>query len=79
MIQSIKNWFHLIEALAATILNGFPSFGMIVIGVTGTDGKTTTTSLIYHLLKENGYKTAMISTVGANIGNKQYDVGPFHQ
>ncbi len=77
MFQKIKNWFHLCEASIATTLNGFPSFAMTVIGITGTDGKTTTTSLIYHILKENGYNTAMISTVGASIGNKQYDVG-FH-
>jgi len=36
-----------------------------IIGVTGSDGKTTTTSLIYELLKKQGYKTF----VGGNIGN----------
>ena len=35
-----------------------------VFGVTGSDGKTTTTSLIYNILKEEGYKT----WVGGNIG-----------
>jgi UDP-N-acetylmuramoyl-L-alanyl-D-glutamate--2,6-diaminopimelate ligase len=48
-----------------------------VIGVTGTDGKTTTSTLIYHLLKHAGYKVALISTVAAYVGDKQIDTG-FH-
>jgi UDP-N-acetylmuramoyl-L-alanyl-D-glutamate--2,6-diaminopimelate ligase len=48
-----------------------------VIGVTGTDGKTTTTSLIYHILKSAGRKTAMITTVGAYINDKMQETG-FH-
>lgn len=36
-----------------------------IIGVTGSDGKTTTTTIIYNILKEQGYKT----WVGGNIGN----------
>lgn len=50
---------------------------MTVIGVTGTDGKTTTTTLIYELLKATGKKASMISTVGAVIAGKTYDTG-FH-
>jgi UDP-N-acetylmuramoyl-L-alanyl-D-glutamate--2,6-diaminopimelate ligase len=77
MWQRIKNYYHLFDAVAAHVRYGFPYRGMTIIGVTGTDGKTTTSSLIYHLLKTSGYKTAMITTVGAYIGNKVYDVG-FH-
>lgn len=50
---------------------------MIVVGVTGTDGKTTTASIIYHMLKTQGFKTALISTVSAVIDGKEYDTG-FH-
>lgn len=77
MVQKIKNIYHLLQAIAASFWYGFPSRGMTIIGVTGTDGKTTTTSLIYHLLKTSGKKTAMITTVGAYIGTSVYDVG-FH-
>ena len=47
------------------------------IAVTGTDGKTTTVSMIYHILRKLGFKAAMISTVGMFIGDKMFDTG-FH-
>ncbi|MCD4811747.1 UDP-N-acetylmuramoyl-L-alanyl-D-glutamate--2,6-diaminopimelate ligase [bacterium] len=48
-----------------------------LIGVTGTDGKTTTCSMIHHILKRNGFKPALISTVSAIIGDEEIDTG-FH-
>jgi UDP-N-acetylmuramoyl-L-alanyl-D-glutamate--2,6-diaminopimelate ligase len=77
MWQKIKNYFHLVQAVIANVIYGFPSRKLTVIGVTGTDGKTTTTSLIYHILNESGKKAAMITSVGAYIGDKVYDIG-FH-
>ena len=50
---------------------------LTVIGVTGTDGKTTTTNLIYQILLAAGIKAGMISTVNAVIGDKVLDTG-FH-
>lgn len=77
MWQRIKNLYHLVIAVFANFWFGFPSKNIFVIGVTGTDGKTTTASLIYHILSSSGEKVALISTIGAYIGDKQYDVG-FH-
>jgi UDP-N-acetylmuramoyl-L-alanyl-D-glutamate--2,6-diaminopimelate ligase len=77
MIQKLKNYYHLFIAVIANIYYGFPSRKLTVIGVTGTDGKTTTSSLIYHILNQSGKKVALISTVGAFISGKQYDL-PFH-
>ena len=77
MWQRIKNIYHLGNAILANVWFGFPSRKLTVIGVTGTDGKTTTTSLIYHILHFAGYNASMISSVGAIIGGKEYDVG-FH-
>ena len=46
-IRSLKNKAHLAMGVAAASLNFFPSRSLSVVGVTGTDGKTTTSNLIY--------------------------------
>ncbi|MEK7610897.1 MAG: UDP-N-acetylmuramoyl-L-alanyl-D-glutamate--2,6-diaminopimelate ligase [Patescibacteria group bacterium] len=56
---------------------GYPAKSLRVIGVTGTDGKTTTANLIYHLLKSAGKKVGLISTINAQIGNDSFETG-FH-
>jgi UDP-N-acetylmuramoyl-L-alanyl-D-glutamate--2,6-diaminopimelate ligase len=67
------------EAMAylAASLYDFPARKMTVIGVTGTDGKTTTSNLIFHILKAAGKKAGLISTVNAMIGDEVVDTG-FH-
>jgi UDP-N-acetylmuramoyl-L-alanyl-D-glutamate--2,6-diaminopimelate ligase len=75
--QKIKNKIHLIFAIIANVYNRFPGKSITVIGVTGTDGKTTTSNLIYHILKESGRKVAVVSTIGAIIDGKNYETG-FH-
>lgn len=77
MWQKTKNIFHLVQASAALTVNLFPARGMTIIGVTGTDGKTTTSSILYHVLSQAGYKTALISSVGAIINGRKSDIG-FH-
>lgn len=54
-----------------------PSRDLVVIGVTGTDGKTTTTNLVYHILRTAGIPAGMISSVNAVVGDKAIDTG-FH-
>lgn len=75
MLQKLKNSYHFFLALLATIFYGFPSRQLTVVGVTGTDGKTTTTSLIYHLLFEAGYPIAMITSVEARFGQECLTTG----
>ncbi len=67
------------EALAylSAAFFDFPAKKMTVIGITGTDGKTTTSNLLYHILKAAGIKVGMISTVNAVIGEQVMDTG-FH-
>jgi UDP-N-acetylmuramoyl-L-alanyl-D-glutamate--2,6-diaminopimelate ligase len=54
---------------------GYPSRQLTVVGVTGTDGKTTTTNLIYNILKAAGIRVGMISTVNAVIGDETIPIG----
>lgn len=64
--QWVINYFwHLPMAILANILYGFPARKLKVIGVTGTDGKTTTVHMIYEILKAAGKKVSLISTISA--------------
>jgi UDP-N-acetylmuramoyl-L-alanyl-D-glutamate--2,6-diaminopimelate ligase len=53
----------------------FPSRKMTLIGVTGTDGKTTTANLIYAILRVAGLEAGMVSTVNARVGEEKIDTG----
>jgi UDP-N-acetylmuramoyl-L-alanyl-D-glutamate--2,6-diaminopimelate ligase len=55
----------------------WPARKLTVVGVTGTDGKTTTTNLLYQVLRTAGIKAGMVSTVNAVIGDEVLDTG-FH-
>ncbi len=57
--------------------HGFPSRKLVLVGVTGTDGKTTTASLMHSILLAAGLKAGLITTVSAVIGNETLDTG-FH-
>jgi UDP-N-acetylmuramoyl-L-alanyl-D-glutamate--2,6-diaminopimelate ligase len=76
-LQIFKNAWHFLESWFWVIWYGYPARKLIVIGVTGTDGKTTTCHLIYEILKQAGYKVALVSTVAAFIGDEEIDTG-FH-
>ena len=57
-------------AKVACMMYDNPSKNMIIIGVTGTDGKTTTCNIIHHIINENLGKAALISTALIKIGNE---------
>lgn len=65
MKKLVNNFYHLPKAILANIIYGSPARGLKVIGVTGTDGKTTTVNMIYQILKLAGKKVSMISTINA--------------
>lgn len=77
MWQYVKNLFHLLVAWIACVYYQFPCKNLTVIGVTGTDGKTTTAHIIYHILQKAGHNVSLITSVGAIINGKTYDTG-FH-
>lgn len=77
MIQQLKYLFHIFECIFSEIWFLFPSRKIKVIGITGTDGKTTTTHLLYAILNHCGKKVSMISSIEANINGNKCDTG-FH-
>ena len=60
-----------IQAFIANMLYGNPAEGFFVIGVTGTNGKTTTVNLIHCLLNDLVAPTLAVSTADIRIGNKK--------
>lgn len=64
-------------AYLAAAMQDFPARKLTVIGVTGTDGKTTTSNLLYQILLAAELKAGIISTVNAVIGDEVVDTG-FH-
>lgn len=77
LIGFYKNKKHFLESIWAVVRNKYPTRNLKVIGVTGTDGKTTTTHLIYSILQKKKLPVAMVSTVAAFLGKKEIDTG-FH-
>ncbi len=79
--QSLKNIYHLFQAIWANVWFGWPTRKLIVIGITGTDGKTTTCQMVTRILEEagnpvkpDGYgarKVAMASTINFRINGKE--------
>lgn len=57
-------------AKAASVIYGNPSHDLKLVGITGTNGKTTTTYLCFALAEANGEKAAMLTTVEYRIGEK---------
>ena len=64
---------QLFMSACAHVLYGRPSEKMCVIGVTGTDGKSTTVSMIYQILKMSGLKCGLLSTVANDVGGGMQD------
>ena len=73
LFRSVEPLGHLGEAVLMQVKNGFPAGGMKIVGVTGTNGKTTTSFMIFNMLKHAGYKVGIISTVAYGVGD---DVKP---
>jgi UDP-N-acetylmuramoyl-L-alanyl-D-glutamate--2,6-diaminopimelate ligase len=64
------NLYHLSLAFIGAVVYGFPSRKIKVIGITGTNGKTTVAEMIFRILEKAGYKTAMTNSIEFRIGNK---------
>ena len=64
-------WYHFCLALIAAIAYRFPSRQLTVIGVTGTNGKSTTVAMASQILEQAGYKVAYLSSIKFKIGGKE--------
>ncbi len=73
----VNNLYHLPRAIYNHLWYRNQCKDLIVIAVTGTDGKTTTSNMLYHILHEYGCKVGMVSTIGAKFQDKEIDTG-FH-
>jgi len=69
LFRTVEPFGHLVEAILENIYYGFPARNLKVIGVTGTAGKTTTSTLITHMLRESGFKVAMMTTIAIDYGD----------
>ncbi len=58
-------------AWLAAAWEGFPSHDLVVIGITGTDGKTSTASILFSVLQAAGFKVGLLSTIKAVIGESE--------
>jgi len=79
-LYKVKRVYHFFktalgQAIPAMIQTNFPQRKLVIIAITGTDGKTTTSSLIHYILTQAGIKTGLISTLGAKIGNDEIETG----
>jgi UDP-N-acetylmuramoyl-L-alanyl-D-glutamate--2,6-diaminopimelate ligase len=70
LFPAIEPYGHLVEAVLINSVNRFPGRGLKVIGVTGTNGKTSTTYMIHRMLHEAGYKAGFMTTVAYGAGMK---------
>ncbi|TSC79390.1 MAG: UDP-N-acetylmuramoyl-L-alanyl-D-glutamate--2,6-diaminopimelate ligase [Candidatus Peregrinibacteria bacterium Gr01-1014_25] len=61
--------WHRSKAFAAALRYGFPARRLTVIGITGTDGKTTTVGMVAHILRATGRRVGMLSTASIRVGD----------
>ena len=85
----LKNWLYhlkrpyhfvktgLFNGLLSQLFYRFPARNITILAITGTDGKTTSSTMLYHVLQKAGYKVALLSTVAAYLGEEEIDTG-FH-
>lgn len=62
--------YHLLRAVVANVLHGFPARNLNVIGITGTNGKSTTASYVINILREAGYRVGYVTSMGSGVDDR---------
>lgn len=75
--KSLINFFHYTESIAAAQKYKKPSEQMIVIGIVGSKGKTTTANMLWSILSADGHKVGLIGTANIRYGSKE-EMNPYH-
>ena len=70
--QFLFSWYHFFLAFLGALWYRFPSQGMLVIGVTGTNGKSTTVDMLSRIFREAGLKTASLSSIRFQLLDKEW-------
>jgi UDP-N-acetylmuramoyl-L-alanyl-D-glutamate--2,6-diaminopimelate ligase len=65
-------WYHFTLASLGALWFGHPSRKMIIIGVTGTKGKSTTVYLVAKILEQAGFTVGLTSTIGFKIADTEW-------
>ena len=60
-------------AMAADAFYGHPSRSLTLVGITGTNGRTTTVTLLYHLFTNLGYRCGLLSTIANYVGDRMLE------
>lgn len=71
LIQWARSCYHYLLSLVGAVLFAHPSKKMIVVGITGTKGKSTAIALLSDILEAGGYNVASLSSVWVKWGNKK--------
>ncbi len=72
LLKAVRPWYHGLLAWDASVYYERPSEQMVVIGITGTAGKSTTTQILAHILNSASQRTGYITTVGFFDGRQNH-------
>lgn len=72
LFKFLQPAYHYVLSWLAAVIYGFPSEKLIIIGITGTTGKTTSVALIAKILEQAGFKVGYTSTAMFNDGRRRW-------